>query len=209
MLAAGLAVGVLAGCSDDAPPAAKAAAAPTPIGRLNTASMDLARIEFCSLLPRSAVREALDGRSGEGQRWRSGQEVAVTGDAARDASGTSGSASSDVVHENGCRWSKDGYSAAAWLFAEPVTSTQASTLTRRAKQQQGCTAKPGPGFGSPSQVQTCELDDSSRRVRFTGLFDDTWLTCEVQAPAGTTPAEVRTRAAAWCVQVANATNTSR
>lgn len=206
LLAVSLLGGALTGCSgEQSPSAARASAAPTPITRLNTSAMRLARIEFCSLLPSSAVREALDGRRGKGQRWRSGQEVAV----APGAIDTSGSTGTDVVHENGCRWTSGGYSAAAWLFADPVTDQQARILTRKAAREQGCTTAPGPDFGNPSQRQSCTLVDGSHRARFTGLFDDTWLTCEVQAPAGTTPVELRTRAAAWCVQVANATNTAR
>ena len=209
LLAAALAGGALAGCSSEAAPtASRASAAPTPIGQLNTSAMELARIEFCSLLPSSAVRTALEGRRGEGQRWRSGQEVAVAPGAA-DATYSPGSTGTDVVHENGCRWTSGDYSAAAWLFADPVSEQQARTLIRKAGQEQGCTTSRGPDFGQPSQRQTCTLTDGSRRARFTGLFDDTWLTCEVQAPSSTTAADLRARAAAWCVQVANATNTAR
>ncbi|GGF57161.1 hypothetical protein GCM10011519_33890 [Marmoricola endophyticus] len=200
------AVAALTACSGEAPPTSQATAPPTPIARLNTDAMRLVRIEFCSLLPSSAVKTALDGRRGSGERWRSGQEVAVSGDA---GSGEADAAGKDVVHENGCRWSADGYSAAAWLFADPVTTAQAREVMRAAGRQKGCTVAPGPDFGNPSQLQSCRLEDGSLRERYAGLFDDTWLTCEVQGPSGSTKSAVRSRAAAWCVQVANATNTTR
>lgn len=201
-------VTALGACSGEAPPTSQVTAAPTPIDQLNTGSMELARIEFCSLLPSSAVRTALDGRSGTGERWRSGQEVAVSGDTAAETQSSS-SSGKDVVRENGCRWSADGYSAAAWLYADDVSRADARRIIRDAGREDGCRSTEGPRFGSPSQRQSCTLDDGSVRERYAGLFGDTWLTCEVQAPAGAAKREVRSRAGAWCVQVANATNTSR
>ncbi len=42
-----------------------------------------------------------------------------------------------------------------------------------------------------------------------GLFKDTFLTCQVQAPAKADDQALAERADAWCVQVANATNIAR
>jgi hypothetical protein len=111
-LAALVAVGpaallVLAGCSSGNE--TKATAPPTPIARLNTAAMQIPRIDFCSRVPAKAVTDALASKRSRLAAYRDGDRTAVAG-------GT------DTVAENGCAWvSTTGPALArAWVFASPV-----------------------------------------------------------------------------------------
>ena len=180
------------GCTASPPPkTAPRTVEPTPLARLNTEAMTLARVDFCSLIPASAVRDA----AGPGARrttWRDGS-VAPLG------------RTRDVAHEFGCSWTGSQATAAAWIFAMPVDVRLARQVRRDATVPH-CVVRAAT-FGSPSLVQTCTWK-AQTRVRYAGLFTDTWLTCE--ASSGTLPAAtVSTRAQAWCVQVANAVNTQR
>lgn len=197
-----LAIGLLlslGGCgSDENAPTGSRTAAPTPIARLNTDALNLARVRFCDLVPSSAVRLALGGGGAGAQKsWRNGDPAEVEDGV------------SDVVHEYGCSWSRTGYTASAWLFARSITPAEARAVIAKTSRRKGCTSSAGPHFGTPSQRQVCTLPDGSRRVRLAGLFDDDWLTCQVSGPAGQSTDVVSTRADAWCVQIANATNTAQ
>ncbi|MGI9157171.1 MAG: hypothetical protein ACR2FG_11100, partial [Marmoricola sp.] len=70
---------VLGGCGKDpaAPPRPKTAE-PTPISRLNSDGLVLARVDFCPLVPAAAVGDALGG-SGPvtKQTWRNGDRADV------------------------------------------------------------------------------------------------------------------------------------
>ena len=74
----------------------------------------------------------------------------------------------------------------------------------KTSHRNGCTAEAGPDFGSPHRQQSCRLPDGTKRVRLAGLFKDTYLTCQVQAPAKEDDQTLAERADEWCVQVANA-----
>jgi hypothetical protein len=193
-LSLGLSLGLLlAGCSDEKK--ATPAPAPTPIASLNTVAMQVPRIEFCGLVPKSAVSDALDGTPTSEAAYGNGDLQGVRG------------IGKDVVHEIGCTWTgKDGATARAWVFARPVDADFARTVIGWRKK--GCRTVSGPAYGKPSTTQVCDFSDGTGRVRHAGLFGQTWLTCEVAAPS-TDAASVRTRADAWCVQVANALNTAR
>ncbi|MCW2758026.1 MAG: hypothetical protein JWO46_1772 [Nocardioidaceae bacterium] len=194
MLAAAL---LVTGCSSDDKPSTTKTASPTPIANLNTGSMRLSRGEFCSRLPDAAVRAALGGKSTDGTSWRNGDKAQVE------------DGLTDVVHETGCRFARGTTSASAWVFARPVTTDQAARVIAASAKRKGCTATPGPAFGSPSQRQTCTLDGGARRVRVAGLFGDTWLACQVEAGPDVPAATLSGRADAWCVQAANAANTTK
>ena len=183
---------VVSGCGGGDPkPAATASAKPTPIGRLDSSALHVVRVAFCDLVPKQAVRRALLGTPTKARSWRNGDPVP---DAGRE-----------VGHEFGCQWSgPHGRVARAWVFARPVSPAFARLLIRRAAKDPGCRTGAGPGFGEPSLVQTCARTGSTRRIRHAGLFDDTWLTCEVSGHGK--PADLRRRTDAWCVSVANALN---
>jgi hypothetical protein len=196
-LAIGLLVGQ-AGCGKDpTDQTGPKTAAPTPISQLNTDALKLARVDFCDLVPSRAVRDALGGGgAGAEKSWRNGDPAEVEDGV------------SDIVHEYGCSWARTGYAASAWLFARSITPDEARAVIAKTSRRKGCTSTAGPHFGTPSQRQTCKLPDGSTRVRIAGLFADNWLTCQVSGPPGQPDGTVGQRADAWCVQVANATNTA-
>lgn len=196
-LAGVAALGGASGCSTGTPtptaPTAPTTAPPTPIARLNTAQMVLHRIPFCDLVPQTAVRSALGGRATGHQSWANGDTSRFVG------------ASGDRAQEFGCRFSSPSATAEAWVFASPVDVSLAGQVIRDATHQRGCRDVAAPGFGDPSQEQLCRLGNVVR-VRHAGLFGDTWLTCQVSAALP--QAQVRQRADAWCVQVANSLNST-
>lgn len=192
-----LAAVALTGCGRSETPKGPASVAPTPIGQLNTDAMTLARVDFCALVPDAAVRSALNGGLGDQVSWRNGEAAQISTD------------TRDVAHEYGCAWDRAGYGASAWIFARPITRDFAKAVLEKTSRRNGCTAEPGPDFGKPHQQQSCTLPDGSKRVRLAGLFDDTFLTCQVQAPATEDDTKLAERAHAWCVQVANATNIAK
>jgi hypothetical protein len=186
---------LVTGCAQEkkaAPPAS-----PTPIATLNTAAMQVPRIKFCALVPKAAVSDALGGKPDSDTSYGNGEEEDLAG------------VGQDVVHEIGCAWNTDeGVSARAWVFARPVAAGFARTVIASGRRTTGCRTVRGPAYGEPSETQVCRLPDGEHRVRHSGLFGDTWLTCELSADqvVGT---ELRTRADRWCVEIANALNTAR
>lgn len=185
----------LSGCTDEQQVASPPA--PTPIAELDAASLKLPRIEFCSLLPRSAPTRALGGKPDAETAYGNGDEVELPG------------VGTDVGHEIGCTWSTESGSAArAWVFARPVDAQLARTVIASGRRTPGCRTVPGPAFGEPSATQRCTLPGGVHRVRHSGLFERTWLTCELAAP-GTERAGLRARTDRWCVEVANALDATR
>jgi hypothetical protein len=183
-----------AGCGPSGSPRVAPTPEPTPLARLNTAAMALPRIDFCTLVPPTAVKDALAAAHGTPKRWGNGQGTDLPG------------VGEQVVAEHGCAWTAGTAAARAWTFAPPVSRTFASAVAAQARRQGNCHDLSGPPFGQPSLTQLCS-DGATHRVRHAGLFGDTWLTCEV-ADAAPVRA-VRHRADAWCVQVANVLNTTR
>ena len=188
------AAALLTGCAHDPGPTT-AKAPPTPIAKLNTAAMRLARVEFCSRVPSGAVKDALGSAKWRPAAYHNGDRTGING-------------ITDTVAEDGCAWAAATGTALAraWVFAPPVDRRLARSIVAEARHHDGCRLVRGPAFGDPSLTQVCR-DSDGIRVRHAGLFDTTWLSCEVSdsAPAR----EVRARADAWCVQIANALNTTR
>lgn len=185
---------LLPGCggSESSPPPPS----PTPIDQLRTGGMKLPRLEFCGLVPDRAVRAALGGRAQQDARYANGDHPSEDG------------IPDDVLHELGCTWTgSSGWAARAWAFAQPVEAPLARRVVATADREAGCRTPSGPEFGDPSYTQVCVAKDGAQRVRHAGLFGQTWLTCEVAAPAGADAGQVRDRTDAWCVSVANALDT--
>jgi hypothetical protein len=181
------------GCSQDE--AAAPTPTPTPLDSLNTTAMQIPRIEFCKLVPGSAVKGALGGEPDSSASYSNGDDVAVP------------DVGKEVVHETGCSWSTDaGATARAWVFARPVDGAFARRAVASSRETPGCRVVRGPSYGDPSVTQTCRQGGSAR-VRHAGLFGQTWLSCEVSDPTAGVPA-VRPRADTWCVEVVNALDTS-
>ena len=73
--------------------------------------MELPRIEFCPLVPKTAVADALGGKPDSDASYGNGDEEELAG------------VGKDVVHEIGCSWTTDeGATARAWVFARPVST---------------------------------------------------------------------------------------
>jgi len=186
---------VMTGCSEDEKAAPDPA--PTPIASLNTVEMELPRIEFCQLVPDSAVEDALGGKPASDSSYGNGDELDVVG------------VGKDVVHELGCAWTgENGTTARAWVFARPVNPDFARSVIASGKETKGCRTIAGPPYGKPSETQVCRLADGEQRVRHAGLFGQTWLTCQLAATEAD-QADLRARADDWCSEVANALNTAR
>lgn len=183
-----------AGCASSGTPTVVPTAQPTPLARLNTAAMSLPRIDFCTLVPATAVKGALAAAHGTPKRWGNGQGTDLPG------------VGQQVLAEHGCAWTAGTAVARAWTYAPPVSHTLAQAVVAQSRQQDRCHDLSGPPFGQPSLTQLC-TDGATRRVRHAGLFGDTWLTCEVADTAAV--AAVRRRADAWCVDIANVLNMTR
>jgi len=183
------------GCSQGETTAPEAS--PTPLADLNSSAIQVPRIEFCTLVPKAAVRTALGGKADSSSSYRNGDDVDLPG------------VGKQVVHEIGCSWSTDeGAAARAWLFARPVDAAFARTAIASSRTTKRCRVTNTPSYGEPSVTQACREPDGSTRVRHAGLFGQTWLTCEVADPTDGVAA-VRDRADRWCVEVVNALNTGR
>jgi hypothetical protein len=184
---------LLSGCSDEKKAAPEPA--PTPIANLNTSAMQVPRIEFCGLVPKSAISAALDGKPDSDAAYGNGDEEELPG------------VGKDVVHEIGCSWTaEDGTTARAWVFARPINEEFARAVIASGTQTLGCRSVPGPPYGKPASTQTCRLRDKLLRVRHAGLFGQTWLTCELSGTGGLV--DLRARADDWCVEVVNTLNTA-
>lgn len=174
---------------------------PTPLPRFDTSVVTVARGDFCDLVPRWAIEQALDGRA-------SSDSTYADGDRAEVVPGTT-----DVAHEYSCRWKGPNQRIArAWVFAPPVARSQAKVLVEGLGKQQGCRAvDDAPAFGKPTIARICTAGGATT-ASFAGLFVDAWLSCSLyQGPKASdrlTDGELLDRAGEWCVQVASAVNTS-
>ena len=184
---------VLSGCSGSHAPRTAPAPRPTPITKLDVASVRVARVGFCDQVPATAVRRALGAEPESDTHWGNGDPL--------PSDSTSASAG-DLTHELGCAWTGPaGAAARAWVFGRPATAAFAQTLVAAAGRQPGCRAEPTTVFGNPAVLQTCELPGGVRRIRRAGLFGDSWVTCEVSGPVSP---DLATRTDAWCGAVIDA-----
>ncbi|NUS53034.1 MAG: hypothetical protein HOQ22_18595 [Nocardioidaceae bacterium] len=81
----------------------------------------------------------------------------------------------------------------------------ATSIARDNRRQPRCRELGGapPTFGSPAAATRCDLRRPERTaVTLSGLFGDAWFSCQVTAPAPTSPVETTRRTEQWCVRVA-------
>lgn len=144
---------------------------PTPLAQVRTTELTVGRAGFCPRVAPDAVDGALGSEPTRSERWRNGQRAAL-------APGLT-----DVAHEFGCRWtSGTGASAAAWVFAPPITATEGGRLRADALATAGCHAVPDvPRFGRPTVAVRC-TDHGATTVALHGLFGDAWLSCSLTEP---------------------------
>lgn len=199
---------VLAGCSGSDEPSGQASARPTSLAQLDTAAVEVARVEFCDRVPKDAVRDVLGGEPEGRDSWGNGEIAPL--DAGVDGGAVPGSPPpeevsdlrGDLMHELGCVWTRGGTATArAWVFGRPVDADFAATLVDQAGERKRCTAASSSDFGSPSVLQTCTVAGGVQRVRRAGLLGDSWLTCEVAGPRSADPGS---RLDAWCAAVVSA-----
>ena len=116
----------------------------------------------------AAVEEALGAAPEEASAYGNG-------DQARLAPGIR-----DRAHEYGCSWTADGTTAAAWVYAPPVSRVVATELLRQARAVKGCEpVTAAPAYGEPSAGLVC-TSTRGREVTFRGLFGDAWLVCSLR-----------------------------
>lgn len=178
----------LAGCGDssDDPATTATDAAGTPSGSASAIPTS-ARTDFCSQIPMSAVKTALDGTSVYDETWEPGTDAEVMGGA------------HDPGSEWGCEWTaKDGTTVTAWLFASPVSSQDAARLVKKARG--GCEEQKVARHGRPSVTVQC-INDDDTVTRSQALFGDAWLSCSLQTPGILTRLD---RAGDWCAAVRQA-----
>ena len=167
-----LALCVLAGC-DGTPSAEPTTAAPTPSTTPLSdysphAEVAVSRSLFCDRVSPTAIEHAVGGPPESSRTWVNGDKT-PTGQTGR---------------EYGCSWGTSaGGSAAAWVFAPPITRARAVALSKGpAGMKCRRTQSPLP-FGDPSAAYSCGLNTGERMTELAGLFGDAWLTCQAPADA--------------------------
>lgn len=173
---------LLLGACAGGEPGEEAAPSPTPttLAEVDTAQVEVPRLEFCELVPDAAVAAALGAEPGSGDARGPGDPADDTGPA---------------LQEVGCTWRAGEVTARAWVFAQPIAEEQAARVVAEAEDRAGCRTEPGVGYGDPAVLQRCGEEGAGPRVRYAGLLGDSWLSCELQGPGA------RARAEAWCVAV--------
>lgn len=150
----------------------------TPLAGFDTLHVAVKRSAFCGRIPAADVAH-LVGATAHGTSWSDGDTVSL---------GTT----ADVAHEYGCSWTgSGGRTISAWVFAPPVTATQAASYASAAAT--GCSRVPGV-FGATSVGLRCGTSYS-----FRGLFGDAWLVCTMSGPQASADLAGR-----WCVTVVRA-----
>lgn len=186
---AALVVGGLAGCTDDEEEPAPVVPTTVAVEDIDLSGVRADRAAFCDRLDEDAVAEALGGEPRKTDSYSSGDRRQVSPGVV------------DVVHEYGCTYRRGRHAARAWLFAQPVTVTDARDLLADRRATKGCRPAGDLAFGSPGLVQEC-TEQRVRRVTMAGLLGDGWLTCEVLSPAGAPRAAALERAQRWCAAMA-------
>jgi hypothetical protein len=185
----------------------EASQGPSPSVAPSDAGLDLSgvpvqRADFCDLVDRDDVAQALEGAVRDTAHYGNGDEVEVR------------PGHVDVSHEFGCVFEGPGGKVArAWVFARPVAVAEARTLVRRARRGDDCAFPESVRFGSPSLTSVCEVagpppeEAPVVRARLEGLFGDSWAGCEISEPlvrGSGARADVVQRADQWCTGVVTA-----
>ncbi len=192
--AAAVGGGVLIQGAGGSPPDEQEATS-TPLASFDTTNLAILRTAFCDRVADDAVEEALGGAPDEANTYGNG-------DRARLAPGIR-----DRAHEYGCSWTAAGRTAAAWVYAPPVSRAVANELLRQARAAKGCgPVTDAPAYGEPSAGLVCTSTRGSE-VTFRGLFGDAWLVCSLRmtsVSAGESTHQAVDRAGRWCVAAARA-----
>jgi hypothetical protein len=181
---------------DDAPAARTTSSPPSDSASppVDVSNLPIARSLDCADLGEEEVRLAIGGPVVDSRSYTAGERVTLT-------TGTR-----DLADEDSCTFLQDTASARVWVFASRMDTRTAKRLVTELRRGDGCTyPSTAATFGTPDLVSVCrERRDGRPQVVATlrGLFDDSWLSCEV-ADAGDSSAEdVLGRAQRWCLDVA-------
>jgi hypothetical protein len=163
-----------------------------PLATVDTTAIAIARAPFCDSVPEADLTTALTDALGAAGPTASTTAASTTAapatvTAAVTAPGRPSPVPRQTADEDGCTWTSGATSAAAWIFAPPVTVAWARELVG---VPHGCTQLAGLAYGSPSTAYTC-----AGTTTLAGLFGDAWLTCTLTS---TDVAAV----GRWCVAVA-------
>jgi hypothetical protein len=168
--------------------------AATPLEDLDTRRLVVPRGPFCDRIDPEAVTLALGEEPAHVSAYRSGQRISISDDV------------TDVVHEFGCRWTVDGSTAEAWVYAPPVAKRRATALARDVTDGSKCLRATTPHFGRPS-ASCASRHAEGVTMRYQGLFGDAWLTCSLTLGEGDREM-VADRASRWCAAVATGASTA-
>lgn len=171
----------------DASPASPVTTAPAQ-AELDVSNLPIPRATFCPRVDDSEVPRALAAPVDEASSYANGDTVEI-------APGVR-----DVAHEYGCTFAGSGAEARAWVFAAPVPVAKARRIVADARAEDGCqVVRTGTTYGTPGLTRLC-TGDGEVEATMRGLFDDTWLTCQLTDQEN--PDDVLSRAGRWCVHVA-------
>jgi hypothetical protein len=193
----------LLGCTADpddratsTPSSSRSSAAPTEAEDYDLTGLPLPRAPFCDVLDEAETRTALGGAVTGTAHYDNGDRTEITPGYV------------DVAHEYNCTFAGQApASARAWVFARPVEPAEARRLGRQAGSQDGCEPLEEPRFGTPGGSSVCVAPRSGRwhRVTMSGLFTDTWFSCQLtRARAGQARVgqpELVALTEQWCVSV--------
>lgn len=165
------------------------AALPSPTAPADLSALPIARQPFCDRLDERYVAEALGGRVDARTSYRPGDRVSL-------APGTT-----DVAHEFGCTFKNEGAEARVWVFTAPVEESEAEAMVEELRAKRRCRYPDDAlQYGTPGLVAVCPLPDDRTRVTLRGLYDETWLSCQLSVEG--TAQEALTRTERWCLHVA-------
>jgi hypothetical protein len=184
------AVRILGSQGSDSTP--DAGSSPTPLASMDLSGLPIDRSSPCSHLDERAVATALGGDLTVAEHYAPGDRVRLD------------RGLRDLSAEFGCNYrDAEGAEARVWVFEQPVKRVTAAGIVRDARAEKGCrTVQRGPGFGTPTITTSCPLPHSRGRVvTARGLFDDTWLTCQLALPRDAGADDPVRRTQRWCVSV--------
>jgi hypothetical protein len=180
-----------------------------PLQQVDLSGLAAIRAPFCGALDQAALSTVLGGKPWRDASYAPGDRVSLT------------PALHDVAHEYGCAFRKRGITARAWLFAQPVTRTQAEAYVAARRGVPGCAPAGVLRFGSPGLVQACRpaphaggpadagAAPGTHLVTMSGRFGSGYLTCQVSAAPGPrlSDDDLLTRGQRWCASVATTVGT--
>ena len=179
------------GPADDGPVASEPTA--TPLADRDTRSVAVDRAAFCDAVPAEVVEQALGAAPDVKRSWADGERTLL-------APGVR-----DIAHEFGCAWSGQKVTAAAWVFAPPVTLQRARELATAAGRGKGCRPlDDAPAFGRSTTAVYCAEGARTPQLSYRGLFGDAWLTCALSVPGSRPDQALLDRTGDLCVAVLEA-----